>query len=348
MKRGNLWAASSVALLTGLVLVAPLGAQAKDPFPVTPELIDRLNDPDAEWPHDPAVPDLPPLPSTDEPPPPKDNWLATHAFDGIHPPQKEFPAPLTAPVNEKNPLAVDVIWSMRSPYSYLSLQRLLWLNSNYNVDLTFRVVMPIAVRSTKGGKGSAGGVFGVWYKLIHTQYDCERTAEYEGIPYKWATPDPIWQTTHPFQGENWQYVHPPEKQPYIHWIVRLAAYAQLKGKSVEYMAEIAPLIWSGEVEHWPAHVKERFNRIQGLDYDEAIRFIRENPAKVDDVWLENSRIQAQAGHGGVPLMIFRGEPFFGQDRFDQLFWRLRQSRLTGRKEPRAPFVEKPLRWPDGL
>jgi hypothetical protein len=33
MKRGNLWAASSVALLTGLVLVAPLGAQAKDPFP---------------------------------------------------------------------------------------------------------------------------------------------------------------------------------------------------------------------------------------------------------------------------------------------------------------------------
>jgi hypothetical protein len=153
---------------------------------------------------------------------------------------------------------------------------------------------------------------------------------------------------HPFQGENWQYVHPPEKQPYIHWIVRLAVYAQLKGKSVEYMAEIAPLIWSGEVEHWPAHVKERFNRIQGLDYDEAIRFIRENPAKVDDVWLENSRIQAQAGHGGVPLMIFRGEPFFGQDRFDQLFWRLRQSRLTGRKEPRAPFVEKPLRWPDSL
>ena len=139
MKRGNLWAASSVALLTGLLLVAPLGAQAKDPFPVTPKLIDRLNDPDAEWPHDPAVPDLPPLPSTDEPPPPKDNWLATHAFDGIHPPQKEFPAPLTAPVNEKNPLAVDVIWSMRSPYSYLSLQRLLRLNSNYNVDLTVSV-----------------------------------------------------------------------------------------------------------------------------------------------------------------------------------------------------------------
>jgi len=25
---------------------------------------------------------------------------------------------------------------------------------------------------------------------------------------------------------------------------------------------------------------------------------------------------------GVPLMAFNGEPFFGQDRFDQLRWRL--------------------------
>ena len=82
--------------------------------------------------------------------------------------------------------------------------------------------------------------------------------------------------------------------------------------------------------------------------DGELQFIRESPEKVDAVWLENAKIQQQAGHGGVPLMIFRGEPFFGQDRFNQLFWRLRQNGLTEREEPRAPVVAKPLRWPDDL
>jgi hypothetical protein len=39
--------------------------------------------------------------------------------------------------------------------------------------------------------------------------------------------------------------------------------------------------------------------------------------------------------------------FFGQDRFDLLFWRLEQNGLTTRPEPRAPFTTKPLRWPAG-
>jgi hypothetical protein len=39
MKRRNFWATSAVALLAGLVLLAPLGAQAEEKFPkLTPEL----------------------------------------------------------------------------------------------------------------------------------------------------------------------------------------------------------------------------------------------------------------------------------------------------------------------
>jgi 2-hydroxychromene-2-carboxylate isomerase len=30
------------------------------------------------------------------------------------------------------------------------------------------------------------------------------------------------------------------------------------------------------------------------------------------------------------MMVFEGEPFFGQDRFDQLVWRLRQAGLLDR------------------
>jgi 2-hydroxychromene-2-carboxylate isomerase len=337
------------ALAAALMLGGTLGAQAQTvspPFPVTPELIDSLDAEDATWPDDPAVPDLPPLSDTDDPPVPKDNFLYSHYWDGLHPPEKQPPAPLSPQSNLDEPLKVDVIWSMRSPYSYLVLQRLVWLHSNYNIDLTVRPVMPIAVRSTKGGSGSAGGAFGVWYKLPDAMWDTVRSAHYNGVPFKWPTPDPIWQNIHPVHGENWQYVHPPEKQPYIGWVVRLCAYAQMQGKSLECVNQLSHLIFGNQEEHWPAHVKERFNRIEGLDYDEAIRFIQENPEKVDAVWLENSQVQTQAGHGGVPLYIFNGEPFFGQDRFDQFVWRLRQSGLRQRHEPIPPFTSKPIRWPD--
>lgn len=39
-----------------------------------------------------------------------------------------------------------------------------------------------------------------------------------------------------------------------------------------------------------------------------------------------------AGHWGVPTMVFRDEPFFGQDRLDLLLWRLRQQGLEPRSD----------------
>ncbi len=316
---------------------------------VDAEFVDARRDMDADW-HDPAVPEMPPVPATDDPPPPADNFLAAHCFDGVHPPDKILDTirPKTQTVNEEHPLKVDVCWSMRSPYSYLVLQRLVWLHSNYNVDMTIRPVLPIAVRSTKGGSGKAGGVFGVWYKLPDVLWDTYRMAQYEGVPYKWASPDPIWQTIHPINGEGYQAVHPPEKQPYIVWLTRLACYCQKHRRSLDYIFNVSSLIWGDHVDHWPDHVKERFNRIDGLDYDEAIEYIQANPEDVDSYWQENSRFQVQAGHGGVPLMVFNGEPFFGGDRFNPFFQRLRQNGLTERLEPRPPFTVKPLRWPDGM
>ena len=40
---------------------------------------------------------------------------------------------------------------------------------------------------------------------------------------------------------------------------------------------------------------------------------------------------AETGHGRVPLMVFRGEPFFGQDTFDHFFWTLQRNGLTKKK-----------------
>ena len=38
----------------------------------------------------------------------------------------------------------------------------------------------------------------------------------------------------------------------------------------------------------------------------------------------------EAGHWGVPTLVFEGEPFFGQDRVDMAKWRLEQKGLAAR------------------
>ncbi len=44
----------------------------------------------------------------------------------------------------------------------------------------------------------------------------------------------------------------------------------------------------------------------------------------------NEADQRIGGHYGVPLMVYAGEPFFGQDRYDQLLWRMQQTGLVRR------------------
>ena len=42
----------------------------------------------------------------------------------------------------------------------------------------------------------------------------------------------------------------------------------------------------------------------------------------------NQQALTKAGHWGVPTMVLRDEPFFGQDRIDTLRWRLDQYGLA--------------------
>jgi len=357
----------SVAVFVCLMVLASFSALAQDFPKITPELYDELNASiDTTWPHDPAVPELPPMPVTDDPVMNPNAFLWTHFKDNVYPPRVVgVPTARTRIVTEDDPMEVDVYWSMRSPYSYLALNRLVWLNSNYNVNVNIRPVLPVAVRSTKGGSGKAGGLFSLPYKVPDSAWDSERQGKYLGVPFNFPVPDPVWQVWNPGSDvpgpENWLSTHPPEKQPYIFWLTRLACYAAQQGKAIDFVNQVSYLIWSGVVSpaskvgstdpakgHWPNYVKEYTNRVDGLDYDEAIAYIRKNPEEIDQCWIGNAEGMARTGHGGVPLMVFQGEPFFGGDRFDQFLWRLRQSGLTRRTEPRPPFTTEPLRWSAGL
>ena len=290
------------------------------------------------------VPDMPPIPDVTTPNPPKDNWDWAHHDDGYHEPRKPFPATLREQVSEENPLEVDVFYSMRSPYSYLSLFRLAYLHSCYNVNVNIKVIFPVAARTAKPGQKSAIG--GRWYFWSYTINDAKRTARYEGIPFRMFNPDPILADTWPPESGS-QITAPMEIQPYITWLVRLGNAAQLEGKTLEYCLAVSPFIFGAQcpIGEWPFHVEAAFNSIDGLNYNATIKDINANPDKYDAVWQQNQVEFQMTGQGGVPTMSFNGEPFFGQDRFNQFFWRLRENGLTQRKVRREPMVARPMRWP---
>jgi 2-hydroxychromene-2-carboxylate isomerase len=295
-----------------------------------------------------AVPDMPPIPDV-RTAKSLDNWAWNHWDDGYHKPENELPAPLSGVkdvVTEENPLEIDVFYSMRSPYSYLVLYRLAYLHSNYNVDVNIRVIFPIAVRN-RSDSGTSSELTGRWYHYGYSVMDMPRTARYQGLPFRYAQPDPILQDTYP-QATATMAVAPMEKQPFISWLVRLGNAAELEGKSLEYVLAVSPLIWGARAPlgEWPLHIEEAVNSI-GMDYDAVIADIQKNPEKYDAIWQKNSEDHGKTGHGSVPVMSWQGEPFYGQDRFNQLFWRLRENNLTVRKVPRETVVARPLRWPGG-
>ena len=71
--------------------------------------------------------------------------------------------------------------------------------------------------------------------------------------------------------------------------------------------------------------------LRKLNYwDELSGAVDANPERYAGIVAQSQTDQRAAGHWGVPMMVFGGEPFFGQDRIDQLVWRLKQAGLQER------------------
>lgn len=212
-------------------------------------------------------------------------------------------------------LSYDLYWSFRSPYSYMIVPRLMALEAEHDVACNVRLVYPLAVRTPE---------FFETRDPLWTSYfmrDVFREAEFLGLPFRWPRPDPVQQV-------NGSYRVP---QPYIHRLTHLGAAAVERGRGLAFLREASHVIWSGEVENW--HEGEHLARAAeraGLDFTEMAAAVDADPDRFAASVEENQATQRAAGHWGVPMMVFNGEPFFGQDRFDQLVWRMRQQGLARR------------------
>ncbi len=210
----------------------------------------------------------------------------------------------------------DVFWSFRSPYSYLATKRLVAIEKTYDVKVNVRPVYPIAVRMD----GFFKTVNPLWPPYL--MKDTVRIAEMEGLAYNWPSPDPVVMDL--ASGEV------PKDQPYIHRLTRLGCAAAEEGHGLAFIDEVSSIIFGG-VKNWNEgdHLKEAAARA-GLDLASLEAKIAANEAHYDDIITANEAAQNAAGHWGVPLMVFEGEPFFGQDRLAQLIWRMEQNGLQER------------------
>lgn len=210
--------------------------------------------------------------------------------------------------------AVDVFWSFRSPYSRLVTADLLQLREDYAVEVQLRVVLPLAVRNPQALFDPANRK-----PPLYIARDSIRRGEMLGRPIVFPTdPDPVVQ--------DFRTMEVAKEQPYIYRLSKLGVEANRRGRGVDLADRVAALIFGGTRGWNKGDLLKDAVADAGLDLDELDAAI-EGGDHLEEIARNQEALDA-AGHWGVPTMVFRGEPFFGQDRIDTLRWRLDRAGLA--------------------
>jgi hypothetical protein len=214
-------------------------------------------------------------------------------------------------------LKYDLYWSFRSPYSYLIMPRLIALEAAFDIQASVKPVYPLAVRTPEFFESRDP----LWFSYF--AIDINREAAFLGMPMRWPRPDPVLMD---FATRTY-----PKDQPHIHRLTHMGFAAAETGRGLDFLDEVSRVIWSGAVDNW--HEGEHLANAAAracLDPLALFETVDKESARLDAVVQQNQIDQRKAGHYGVPMLMFDGEPFFGQDRFDQFKWRLEQRGLEAR------------------
>ena len=210
---------------------------------------------------------------------------------------------------------IDLYWSFRSPYSYLALPRVAAAAREPDLDWRIRIVYPLAIRYPEYFDRQKQNALARPYFLA----DCERVAASLGMPFRRPVPDPIVQDPVTLEIAT--------EQPYIRRLTHLGIQAERRGKALPFIVEVSRLLWDGQVDGWDEgdHLARAAARAE-LDLADMQRAVDADPAGHEAQVQANQQAQQAAGHWGVPMFVVHDEPFFGQDRFDLLMWRVEQLR----------------------
>lgn len=198
-------------------------------------------------------------------------------------PESDF-VPRGAP--EKRPV-LEYFPSLRSPYTYISMERVFDLCRRFGIELVLRPVLPMVMR----------GMTVPMSKRMYISLDTKREADTEGIPYGRVC-DPV--------GE-------PVERGFA-----LYPHARSKGRAAEYLLSFARGVFADGIDAGTELGLRVIAERAGLIWDEA----QEN--REDESWREEFEMNRQAmfaaGLWGVPsfrILSGAGHPEFatwGQDR----------------------------------
>lgn len=190
---------------------------------------------------------------------------------------------------------VDYFYSFRSPYSYLSGPRGFALADDFEIDLHFRGVIPMMMRGESVPTA----------KRLHTMRDVKREADRLGMPFG-RIHDPL--------GEG------------ATRTLAVSEHAIDVGRVREFVLTAAQAIWAEATDPASDEGLRRICDAAGLDWD-GCRAALSDPqiaARVE----ANTNELVEIGHWGVPVFVFEGEQFWGQDRIDDLALTLREAGLS--------------------
>jgi 2-hydroxychromene-2-carboxylate isomerase len=189
--------------------------------------------------------------------------------------------PVAPPAAAKQLPPLELFYSFRSPYSYLSLKRLYAIADAFGLELKLRPVLPMVMRGMQVPRP----------KLIYIAKDTTREAERLGIPYG-RIADPV--------GTG------------VERCLAAFQYAESEHKGRDFLANAGVAIWSEAIDVSTDKGMRKVTGRTGLFWPDVVA------AMASDEWrleIEGNRESMMAsGSWGVPTARLGNEVFWGQDR----------------------------------
>jgi len=210
------------------------------------------------------------------------------------------------------PLEIDFFGSLSSPYCYLALDRLDEIKRDQDIRIVMRPVLPGVLRMSDFWTDTPK------MELAYFETDVARTAEFLGVPYDHPNPSPVdWD-----EEGVWK---PRPDQGLTYRLYNMLYQAEGFSKSYDLYSSLMRLIWSGQTSKWDAG-NHLASCLEGCGLP-ANLFEQSDvlTKQAESHFASNQQALFNCGHWGVPTFSFNDEPFFGQDRLDQLRWRIENS-----------------------